>query len=1177
MPIREVHWTDEQAAAVTAAGDVLLAASAGTGKTTTVVGKILWLLGLEAGRAGDPPASLPPCESPCRLDQIAAITFTEKAAYDLKKKLRAEVEASERGQELRWEIDGASVGTIHGFCAELLREHALRLEIDPTFRVLDEREARVQQDELLRDEIKRALAAAEPGAQALVRRFKGMYDGTHRNGAIGNVREVMRDIRWHARRYASWVTHEPQAEQRLDEALLWELAERAGLADPDPAGREHDRESLNIAASLYLYAHRALGRWLSWLEAENLRDFDSLILDARRLLTRPGTRPALEAVRSRYRILIIDEFQDTDAAQRDIAFAIAGLPLPERSAAIDAALGDADVADVGSALVRPQLFLVGDPKQSIYRFRGADIGVWNDVRASLGRTGQLLDLSHNFRSEPAVVDFVNRVCGPVMAARAEELRATSARSSVDYVPLRPAVRETAAAGVEWLVNDRNGNDVKAAEARLIASRIRQLADGGLVRDPESGRLRACRFSDIAILARTRDVLRGLEEGLRQYDVPFYNSSAGDLTDRQEIQDVVTALRLVDNPSDDLRAFSFLRAPFVGLRDEVLARVRLDPAVGAASARATYLGQAKAYLELLERGRIEPFAAPESDRIHEVEIQALRRGLEAIEQAHRLVDRADHGEILERILDRTGYRLHLLLRDHPAEALANIERFQALLDDYRHLPLGGFLRLWDRWGEQDTGIPQAPLTSQDDVAVTLSTIHTAKGLEWPVVFLAGTRSGPDTGRRLSGTFWSDPSFGPVYMGNQDERGIRSARLFETALAEDHAEESRLLYVAATRARDRLIVSGPVEEAKGYAGWLQAGLEGAVEAHEAAARSAEEGLADVSARDRRSEPATDDDTATRTGRQLDAFGFDQEPEDSRGQFDLFAARRHTEQGNHSDPDSSATGTSPRIVLFRTPDPIQQSLATAPVQLWWMENVIEGEPPEITRPIEMPPLSFSTSATELRLRERDPRSWELRYRHGVIPGDLFAPGGGSGARLPAEVRGTLIHGVLERIEEEAELARILDEAIAGLDAPESETLLEPGSAYRAALEAEIASVVRSEEWAHYVEGDHWRELPFAHLVGPRQWRLGAYDLLRISDPVGGRTEGDRVWIVDFKTHEIQPDAVPGIAATYEVQAQVYREAATAVLGPPVRVSLHFTHPNVAVDVEGPAQPPARPPASM
>jgi len=732
------------------------------------------------------------------------------------------------------------------------------------------------------------------------------------------------------------------------------------------------------------------------------------------------------------------------------------------------------------------------------------------------------------------------------------------------VELRSALPATAAAGVEWLVNDKNGNDVKESEARLIASRIRQLEGTAVVRDPESGKSRPCRFGDIAVLARTRDVLRGLEAGLRQYDVKFYNSSAGDLTDRQEILDLVTVLRLIDNPADDLRAFAFLRSPFVGLRDEVLARIRIAPRVLDSADGPSYLEQARTWLRLVESGEIEPFPAPESEHVHGVEQSALRDGLQAIDQAHQLVDRAQHGEILAQVLHETGYRLHLLLREHASEALANIERFEALLDDYRHLPLGGFLRLWDRWGEQDTGVPQAPLTSQDDDAVTLSTIHTAKGLEWPVVILAGMRGGPDTGRRLSGTFWSDPALGPVFMGNQNERGVRSQRLFDTALAEDHAEEARLLYVAATRARDRLLISGPTNEDRGYAAWLQPGLDGAIEAREAEAVRGSSGAGKSDPRLRRSEPASGDDSATGTGRQLDAFGFDHSPEDDRGQFSLFAPRPAAEiEASASTERDVGPPCTPAVVLFREADPIQETLTPEPVHLSWLEGLRECEPGPLTRPIERPPLSFSTSATELRMQELDPEAWELRYRHGVIPKSEFATDPKGGDRLPANVRGTLIHGVLEKIEEEAELARVLGEAIAGLDAPESETLLEPGSTYRAALEVEIAAVLRSDEWAHYVAGEHWRELRFLHLSGAREWRLGAFDLFRsLADPT--RVEGDAAaLIIDFKTHEIDATAVEETAATYEVQARVYREAARAILGCPVRVGLHFTHPNVAVEL--------------
>ena len=120
----ELRWTPEQVRAIRSEDDTLLVANAGTGKTTTVVGKIMWRLGLPFGVSEETGEPLEPPADPCRLDEIAAITFTEKAAYDLKRQLRRRIEASPRGDELRWEIDRASVGTIHSFCGELLREHA---------------------------------------------------------------------------------------------------------------------------------------------------------------------------------------------------------------------------------------------------------------------------------------------------------------------------------------------------------------------------------------------------------------------------------------------------------------------------------------------------------------------------------------------------------------------------------------------------------------------------------------------------------------------------------------------------------------------------------------------------------------------------------------------------------------------------------------------------------------------------------------------------------------------------------------------------------------------------------------------------------------------------------------------------------------------------------------------
>lgn len=1210
----ERRWTEEQAEALTCRDHALLAASAGTGKTTTVVGKILWHLGLDVGNRSDG-TPIRPCPEPCGLQSIAAITFTEKAAYDLKRKLREELEASEEGRALRWQVDRASLGTIHAFCGELLRDHALRLGIDPTFRVLDERETRLRQDEVLHELLVDRLRAGEPGTVSLVKRFT-LYGFAHTDGAIDLVRGAVRDLRWRAPRYRRW---REEAGEALDPDALVRLGREAGLWEDGDDPAAGDLEALEDARIIHDLAREAVGRWLDWLERENVRDFDSLVLDVRRLLTRERTRPALRSIRRRYRLLVVDEFQDTDAAQRDIAFAIAGIgergddPAREPEEAgrgePDGADGRAEAETTVGRGPRPQLFLVGDAKQSIYRFRGADISVWNAVEETICGDEEPLQLTHNFRSEPAVVRLVNRVGSRAMAERAAPLREAAPESSVEYRGLEPWRSASRAGGVEWLAVEEglDSEERREVEGRRVAARVRELVEGkARVVDPESGELRPCRFRDVAVIARTRSALDAAEAALREYEVPAYNTATAGLAGRQEVTDLVTVLRLLRDPSDDLRALAYLRSPFVGLRDEALARIRLDPVTGGGS----MLGQAGRWLAAVEAGDAAPFAAPESGAVAEVETDALRRGLAAIREARPLVDRAPHAELLERVLGATGYRLHLLLREGAREATANLERFLALLDEYRHLSLGSFLDLWDRWGEEDLGIPQAPLYSGADDVVTLSTIHGAKGLEWPVVFLVSLEKGPGTSaRRLTYSYWSDPDLGPVLMPKKKERGPRSERLFRREVLEDEAEEARLLYVAATRARDRLVLVGPTGEEAGYAGWLRVALEDAVEARDLEDRG--EALPGAGEADRPGwapDPSRAEDVATGTGPQIDAFGFHDEAEDGDGQYSLFAAGP---LGGADPPKESAAGAEVtpeavgpegddpgvegdadaglRVVVRRSFSSVQTRLPEPPVSLGWLDGIVAGEAPARIHPVELDRRSLVTSATELQMRENDPREWELRYVHGVEPSWRFAPrpaddggqgeaGAADGGALPPTVRGEVIHGVLERIREEAEMTRILQETLSGIDEADVEELLQPGNRYRHALEREIRRVVRSPEWSWYVSPPHdaarHRELPFVHLVGPREWRVGAFDLYRpaadatpppslFEAPPAEEAARDRTpWIVDFKTHEIGPEAVDGTAHEYEVQVRVYREAAEAVLGRGVRVALHFTHPNLAVE---------------
>ena len=409
-----------------------------------------------------------------------------------------------------------------------------------------------------------------------------------------------------------------------------------------------------------------------------------------------------------------------------------------------------------------------------------------------------------------------------------------------------------------------------------------------------------------------------------------------MSDRQEILDLITVLRLLDNPRDDMAAFAFLRSPLVGLRDEVITRIRLD------TGRGTLLRQAREYQE-----HGEWFQAPEHPLIVDVEREALRIGIETVDSLIGLRTRIPVDELLEEALDRTGYRAHVQLLDQPAPKLANIDRFLRLLRGYRHHTVGTFLEIWDRWDSQDLGIPQAPLFSKRDDVVTLTTVHSAKGLEWPIVFFVDA-DGP-LRDRATNRFWTDRELGPVLCPKQDARGARTRRAQQRWAAEERAEEARLLYVAATRARDRLVIAGPREAATGVAEWLNRGVD-------------------------------------------------------------LAVRQVTVTCDSVPP----------------PPPLAPALA-------WLDRVEPGgDKPTLLDPIRAGSLRATRSSTELMIGRASRADWMLRYVHGVVPQGRFAPERTTRDGIPADVHGRLVHGVLERIGDETELAELLDLAIGALVRP-------------------------------------------------------------------------------------------------------------------------------------------------
>ncbi len=409
------HPTRSQQIAIHAtASHVLVAAGAGTGKTSTVVGRILYLLGAEVGGARTP--------SPVALQQIGAITYTNAAAADLKRKLREELRDAGLG-DIAYQVDNARIGTIHGFCGDILRESALRSGRNPGVQVLEEGEGGSLAAEAVRD----ALIAA-------------LEDGT-----VPGLDQLL-------------------ARRRQDEVEGWVLRL---LGDGDRLRRILQSKELGegerAVAALADAARLTLERRL---EEEGAIDFDRMIVWTRDLLrTDAAVRTMLQR---RLHTLIVDEFQDVDPVQKEIAWL----------------LGDPESRRADTT----RLMLVGDPKQSIYRFRGADVTVWRSVEQAFvgGGLGEVVALEDNFRSVAPILAFVDATVGPVLDTAIDGTKIQDFEVNYRSVKAMDTTEGPADRAVEILVvpPDADGEALKAeprrmAEAEAVARRAVELHAGGV--------------------------------------------------------------------------------------------------------------------------------------------------------------------------------------------------------------------------------------------------------------------------------------------------------------------------------------------------------------------------------------------------------------------------------------------------------------------------------------------------------------------------------------------------------------------------------------------------------------------------------------------------------------------------------------------------------------------------
>ncbi|MEM7248024.1 MAG: UvrD-helicase domain-containing protein [Acidobacteriota bacterium] len=846
-------------------------AAAGTGKTTALVSRLVALV--LAGKA--------------ELDRVVAVTFTEKAAGEMRLRLRGALE--DERQRLPREDEGrvrieraleqlelARIGTLHGFCSDLLHERPVEAGVDPLFEVCDEGEARRLRQQAfeawfqqaLTDEgegSRRGARKKEPRRPGLVRMLRRRPARRDAPGPREKLMQAVDALAEHRDFTTPW--SRPDGFDRAVEVeqafkSLEELAELANKAESEEdwlaknlqeigdflvesrrlraAGdidgmeaelrrlvkskRTHwhwkgrgkwfggglsreeviaqrniakaeleslfDRADADLAALLQAELREVVESYEELKRRAGRVDFVDLLLYTRRLLQeQPAVREELSA---RFSHFFIDEFQDTDPLQAEILL---------RLASDD---HQADWRDLEP--VRGKLFLVGDPKQSIYRFRRADVALYEVLKQRLmGLGAELLHLTTSFRSVPALQSLVNASFAPVLTGAADGTQA-------EYVPLSPvrddptdrpsvvALPVPAPYGdygkmVDWRIEESFPKAVGAWVDWLLKD------SGWTLPDPESGEQVRIEARHVCLLFRRfrsfrSDATRPYVRELEKRRIPHVQIGGHSFHDREEVLALRNALCAIEWPDDHLRVYATLHGPFFGIGDDVLLDFHQNV------------------------GRLHPLRRLEDEDLTDDQ-RSVADALEVLGRLHRKRNRRPIAETLHRFLALTRAHAALAIWPTGEQALANCLRVIDLARRFERqgaTSFRGFVEMLEEDSDRG-GIADAPVVEEGTEGVRIMTAHAAKGLEFPVLILVDptckeARDTPSRHVDARTGVWAEPLCDCAPTELSDHRELEWNR--------DVAEAKRLTYVAATRARDILVlpVLGDEEPwgGKRPAGWL-----------------------------------------------------------------------------------------------------------------------------------------------------------------------------------------------------------------------------------------------------------------------------------------------------------------------------------------------------------------------
>ena len=760
-------------------------AGAGTGKTKVLTERYVYILengDLEKGK---------------EIESIVAITFTRKATQEMKERIREEIK-SKFPQDKKWrrfynDMEKANISTIHGFCANLLRENALYLNIDPLFTILDDDEAQRLLEESILEVLLRGIEEDEniynmvklfgkDDLRKISSELENIYNKIRTVGTsfeevkhmtlstIDNIKINLEDINYikdsfiylmensrkNSKLYKlqndnTWIKFykDEYAKEELIPILEY-LYDNIGTNAKEEDTIEElkstieklfllkEKENTWVYESILALLLEIDMEYASKKEELAALDYDDLQILTLKLLE---DKKIVEEYQNRFKYIMVDEFQDTNELQKQIFYKL---------------------CSKDNLLDRENLFIVGDPKQSIYGFRGADLDVFYDVVEDIKEVSgkDPIFLEKNFRTVDTILNMVNNLFSKLMGTKYDELDSFhSSKYEIDVEVLEKEDLEIPA-GVE--TSEYNAY----YESRLIASRIQELVD-----------TEEFDYKDFALLFRASTLDHIYEEALIEYNIPYYNIGGGGFFQTPEVIDIINGLKSISNRHDTISTMGFLRSPMVGVSDKTLywlLRYKEN----------TLLDTMKIENPYIEENEREKLLGASSL----LEEMIIKKNLYGVDY------------LVEELIKRTYYEEILLLQLGGKQSLGNVYKFINIAREFHREQRGSiedFIDYIEEMKNKDES--QAKIEAENANVVKILTIHKSKGLEFPVVII------PQMARRFNLQM-------PNILFNKEKGiGIKyedKSPLYENMkrdISEKEMEEKeRVLYVAMTRAEKKLLI-------------------------------------------------------------------------------------------------------------------------------------------------------------------------------------------------------------------------------------------------------------------------------------------------------------------------------------------------------------------------------------